>query len=324
LGQKPLLRRIDYTVAFDTVTAWDACLQGSGDIGYPPALALDEAWRLKDMTYHETPVLATGFLRPNGKRAPFDDVRVRQAFWLANDRQAFVNSFASPVVQPTIHFMIEGLPGFNSALQDPAGRSGAQALTADVKTAHSLVAAYAAKKRHGRLENCAPVLYYVNDGSPQTIQRANALVAQWRAAFPGRQISDGWCDRCAEMGTSWTQPLSNGGRGEAYPDGQDFLSALWRTGAAYTLYTVYTLYSPTGVSVPAADALLDQADASNDQSQRVTLYQQAEQLLMNQVAAIPLFQSKISYVVRAQVVNWRITPTGQTPLSVWQTTYISR
>ncbi len=317
-GQKPLLRRIDYVVSFDASASWDAFLQGSSDIGYPLALALDGAQRLKGTTYHETPVLTTNFLRPNWKRAPFDDVRVRQAFWLAIDRQAFVNSFKFPVVQPTIHFLIEGLPGFNPALQDPAGRSGAQALTADLKTARSLVAAYAAEKCQGRLENCAPVLYYFNGGSPQIIQRANALVAQWQAAFPGWQISDTWCDRCTEIDTSWTEPLSNGGWGEDYPDGQDFLSALWRTGAAYSTY------SPTGVSVPAADTLLDQADASNDQALRARLYQQAEQILVNQVAAIPLFQSETVYVVRTRVVNWRVAPTGQTPLSVWQATYISR
>jgi ABC-type transport system substrate-binding protein len=87
---------------------------------------------------------------------------------------------------------------------------------------------------------------------------------------------------------------------------------------------VYSTYSPTGVSVPAADTLLDQADASTDQALRARLYQQAEQLLVNQVAAIPLFQSETVYVMRTRVVNWRVAPTGQTPLSVWQTTYISR
>jgi peptide/nickel transport system substrate-binding protein/oligopeptide transport system substrate-binding protein len=317
-GHKPLLRHIDYVVSFDASASWGAFLQGSSDIGYPLASALDGARHLKDTTYHETPVLTINFLRPNWKRAPFDDVRVRQAFWLAIDRQAFVNSFKSPLVQPTIHFLIEGLPGFNPALQDPAGRSGAQALTADLKTARSLVAAYAAEKCQGRLETCAPVLYYFNGGASQIIQRANALVAQWQAAFPGWQISDTWCDHCTQLDTSWIEPLSNGSWGEDYPDGQDFLSALWRTGSEYSTY------SPTGVSVPPADTLLDQADASSDQALRARLYQQAEQLLVNQVAAIPLFQSETVYVVRTKVVNWRVAPTGLTPLSVWQMTYISR
>jgi oligopeptide transport system substrate-binding protein len=74
--------------------------------------------------------------------------------------------------------------------------------------------------------------------------------------------------------------LASGGWGADYPAGQEFLSLLWRAGATY---------NRTGVNVPAANALLDQADASNDQSQRVALYRQAEQLLVNQVAAIPHF-----------------------------------
>jgi oligopeptide transport system substrate-binding protein len=109
--------------------------------------------------------------------------------------------------------------------------------------------------------------------------------------------------------------LIYGGWGADYPDGQEFLSLRWRTGATS---------NTTGVSVPGADALLDQADASNDQSRRIGLYQQAEQLLVNQVAAIPVFQSEAVYVARTKVVNWRAAPTGQTPLSVWQATYISR
>src|SRR5262249_53428673 len=150
-GQKPLLRHTDYTVSSDARAAWDAFFQGQSDIGYPLALALDGARHLKDTSYHETPLLTTNFLRPNWKSAPFDDVRVRQAFWLAIDRQALVNGFTAPLGLPTIHLLIEGLPGFNPALQDPAGRSGEQALAADLATARSLVAAYAAEKCGGHV-----------------------------------------------------------------------------------------------------------------------------------------------------------------------------
>jgi len=78
------------------------------------------------------------------------------------------------------------------------------------------------------------------------------------------------------------------------------------------------------MSLPLADTLLDQADVSNDQALRTRLYQQAEQLLVIQVAVIPLFQYQDAYVVRSRVVGWRIAPTGQTPLSVWQTAYLTR
>ena len=62
----------------------------------------------------------------------------------------------------------------------------------------------------------------------------------------------------------------------------------------------------------------------SDQSARIPLYQQAEQLLVNQAAAIPLYQPLITYVMRSRVADWRIASTLITPLSVWQTAYIKR
>ncbi len=94
------------------------------------------------------------------------------------------------------------------------------------------------------------------------------------------------------------------------------MSSLWTTQAQYNF---------SFVSIPAVDALAARRRTrSAIRTGRVQLYQQAEQLLVNQVAAIPLYQYRTVYVVRTRVVNWRVAPTGQTPLSVWQATYISR
>ncbi len=75
------------------------------------------------------------------------------------------------------------------------------------------------------------------------------------------------------------------GWGADYPDPQDFLSLLWTTHAAY---------NTRHISVPQADALLSQADGMSDQSARIPLYQLAEQLLVNQAAAIPLYQQSFT------------------------------
>jgi ABC-type transport system substrate-binding protein len=145
------------------------------------------------------------------------------------------------------------------------------------------------------------------------------MTNQWSSAFPGYHISmqtlDGvdviWgCRRCLThlptLATGWI-----GG----YPDPQDALSALWTTQGENNI---------SSVSMPSVDALLAQAAGMNDQTARIPLYQQAEQLLVNQGATIPLTQSVAWYAVRSRVVGWRIAPTGQTPLSVWQTAYIKR
>ena len=61
-----------------------------------------------------------------------------------------------------------------------------------------------------------------------------------------------------------------------------------------------------------------------DQAPRIPLYQRAEQLLVSQVAAIPLYQPIETTAVRSRVVGWRLAPTGMTPLNVWQATYMKR
>jgi ABC-type transport system substrate-binding protein len=56
----------------------------------------------------------------------------------------------------------------------------------------------------------------------------------------------------------------------------------------------------TGVSLPAAGALLDAAPSNQDQPERMARYQQAEQPAVSQAAVIPISQSLLS---------WAATPT---------------
>jgi oligopeptide transport system substrate-binding protein len=105
------------------------------------------------------------------------------------------------------------------------------------------------------------------------------------------------------------------GWGADYPDPQDFLSLLWTSPASFNY---------TAVSIGQVDALCAQADGMADLSARIPLYQQAEQVLVAQGAAIPYAQPLLTYAVRTRLVGWRVSATGVTPLSVWQTAYLSR
>src|SRR5262249_46391728 len=145
---------------------------------------------------------------------------------------------------------------------------------------------------------------------------AQKIETQWAAAFPGwpvtinteniAYVTDEWRNRVQLLLDSW--PLD-------FPDPQRFLSQ-WFTPSSETDKPV--------VSIPEVTALCAQADASTDQPVRLTLYQQAEQLLLTQGAAIPLYQPIETTAVRSRVARWRLAPTGMTPLSVWQSTYIRR
>jgi peptide/nickel transport system substrate-binding protein/oligopeptide transport system substrate-binding protein len=327
-GQKPLLRRIEYTLydgrAADV--AWADFKAGVGDIGEPAtsvnvtsnsdrhyAQEVAAARMLKGVQVTQSLLASISFLRPNWKVAPFDDARVRQAFSLALDRQALAQ-LRPDQVQPSIHLVPEGVPGYNPALADAAGHTGKDALSANVATARQLASAYAAEKCGGSFAACPLVNITEGFGSAREAAIAQTIKRQWETAFPGwsitigvlqdLQINDIWRDTVQLLLAGWL---------EDYPDPQSFLSQL---------FTPPSPYDRSVVSIPEVNALCAQADASSDQPTRLKLYQQAEQALVTQGAAIPLYQTIQTTVVRSHVVGWRLAPTGMTPLSVWQTTYI--
>jgi oligopeptide transport system substrate-binding protein len=280
----------------------------------PPAANLNAARNLPGTTYHATPQLSFTFLRPNWKLAPFDDVRVRQAFWLAIDRQRIAQEAYHNAVIPSIHLVPEGMTGYNDSLIDGVGRTGKDTLTPDLATARALASAYAAEKCGGDFAACTPIALCFA-GRENLARAVEIVIEEWASAFPGWRIYT--TDACyrLQIFSPKTWQLTIGSWGAEYPDPQDFLSLLWSTqGELNRSY----------VNVAAADALCAQGDALGDQVARTQLYQQAEQLLVQQAAAIPLVQNTALYVVRSHVVNWRIASMGVTPLSVWQTTYIKR
>jgi ABC-type oligopeptide transport system substrate-binding subunit len=264
----------------------------------------------------QTLTLAISFLRLNWQRAPFDDVRVRQAFSLALDRTAILPAASRPFQQPSVHLVPEGMPGYNPDLTDAAGRTGSDALTPDLDAARTLANAYATEKCSGDFAKCPAVTYWVfGSGSSSQIELAQGITAQWRYAFPGWTIEAIVWGGSGNLQAFSNLQLSWDGWSVDYPDPQDFLSVLWTTHAAF---------NQSHVSVPQADALLAQADGMSEQSTRMPLYKHAEQLLVTQGAAIPLAQTYTTYALRSRVAHWRIAPTNVTPLSIWQTAYLTR
>jgi oligopeptide transport system substrate-binding protein len=325
-GQRPALRRIEYALYLLADKAWAAFVAEQGDASVvplydakgPSSASLKQALALKGVMAQQTATLFTAFLSVGQQNAPFDDLRVREAFALSIDREAIAHDIYKDTVQPSAHLLPEGLPGYNPDLADASGRKGKDALGPDIVMAQRLASAYAAEKCGGNYALCPAVTYFVGRAginSPTTRGKLMSLLLdQWRRAFPGWKIllDDGCHLQVCEI-----KPVqvANFGWQADYPDPQDFFSNLW---------TTHAYYNQSFVSIAQVDALCAQAGATNDQSTRMSQYQQAEQLLIDQVGAVPLYQTLDANAVRARVANWHLAPTGVTPLSVWQATYLRR
>jgi ABC-type oligopeptide transport system substrate-binding subunit len=101
-----------------------------------------------------------------------------------------------------------------------------------------------------------------------------------------------------------------------YPDPQDFLSLLFLSDAPYNTQSA---------NVPGADALMRRADALPDMRQRVPLYNQAEQMLIDNVAVCPLYQYVTRYALRPWVKGDFVEDTrGLFPNDAWVSGYIAK
>jgi ABC-type transport system substrate-binding protein len=98
---------------------------------------------------------------------------------------------------------------------------------------------------------------------------------------------------------------------------------VWTTAGPYN-QTYNSGLNAARFSVPQAGALNAQAEVATDQIIRLGLYQQAEQLLVAQGFAIPLYQTTQITALRSRVIGWRTGLLEETLLSVWQAMYIRR
>jgi oligopeptide transport system substrate-binding protein len=91
-----------------------------------------------------------------------------------------------------------------------------------------------------------------------------------------------------------------------YPDPQNFLDVLFHTGAEY---------NSGNYSNPDVDAMLDRAGVQPDETARFNLYQQAEQIVVDEAACLPLWFGKTYLLIKPYVKNYKLDIQGIPTLS---------
>lgn len=305
-GVHPKLHEVDYKVFDTAVNEYKAYQAGQVDIGYAPAVTYATAKALPD--FHELGVLDLYYLGLNWNQAPFNDPLGRQAFALALDKKSITDQVLHGTVIPTNHIVPEGMPGYSTALKGPDGTTS---LTGNVAMAKQAAQTYAAKNCSGKLSKCPRVVLTIPKNRPDLSNVAQAMVAAWKQVLPDWQVSITTVD----LGLMFDQLAARQPQFwlldwfADYPDPQDWLSLQFLSGSAN---------NSGGVSIDQANTLLKRADAEQDSVQRIKDYNAAEQLLVTDVAWIPLYQAKIWWQVSKYVSGFSIGVMAQTPPDVWQ------
>jgi oligopeptide transport system substrate-binding protein len=230
--------------------------------------------------------LCTGYVTFDTNQPPFDDVKVRQAFSMAFDRQKYIDVVLSGRALPAIGIFPPGLPGFNIGLQGlPYDPERARQLLAESKYGTNL-----------------PSIVYTDAGFGSSIGSDVAALAQMWQQVLGVEITvenlqpNYYIEKiyAGEHGQ-----IFGGGWCADYPDPENFADVLFHTGSAQ---------NSGNYSNPELDALLEAARVEQDVSKRIEMYQQAEQMIVNDAPVLFTIHSLSYRLVKPYVKGYVFTP----------------
>jgi oligopeptide transport system substrate-binding protein len=232
--------------------------------------------------------LCTGYIIFDTARAPFDDVNVRKAFSMAFNRQKYIDVVLDGHALPANGLYPPGLPGFNLALKG---------LPYDPAQARQLLA----QSRY-RGPSALPAIVFSNIGVGSYISPDVAALAEmWEQNLgvsitvenlePNYYYDQVYADHHGQ--------LFSGGWCADYPDPENFADVLFHTGSPQ---------NNGGYSNPQLDALLEAARVEQDVRKRIGMYQQAEQIIVNDAAALFTTYSLSYQLVKPYVKGYVFTP----------------
>jgi oligopeptide transport system substrate-binding protein len=230
----------------------------------------------------------------NTTQPPFDDPKIRQAFSYAIDKERVISLATDNVVATAYGILPPGMPGYNDNLQG---------LHFDPVKAKQLIA----ESKYGNVANLPPITLTTSGWGNNISGLLGGLIEQWRenlgVEVSVRQLEP---DVISYVINQEKNEMFDSGWSADYPDPQDFLDILFRTGSQN---------NTGGYSNPQLDALLDQAATEQDTNTRLALYQQAEQLIVNDAAVMPLFFGRDYVLVKPYVKDYVLSPLGYPLLS---------
>ncbi len=249
----------------------------------------------KELT--KAPQLNTYFLIFNTKKAPFDDPNVRKAFAMSVDRQKLSSVVYKNMVTPATGILPQAFPGVNDNQKGiPYDPAQAKQLLAKSKYASGL-----------------PDITWTTIGGGGSAGTDVQAIAQMLKDNLGANISLEQTDQATFYsqinGPNVQLQMFDIGWVADYVDPNDFFGVLFRTGS-------YQNWS--GYSNPNVDKLIDQAATETDQTKRIQMYQQAEQMILDDAPVLPEFY-ETDYWVTKPYVQGMFYP----PLVVPRLKYIS-
>jgi oligopeptide transport system substrate-binding protein len=240
------------------------------------------------------PELSFYYLGFNCSKPPFDDPNIRRAFSMAIDRDKLSSLVYKDMVTPAYGILPPGMPGYNTALKG---------LQFDVTAAKELIK----MSKYGSVSNLPPITITTGGYGPTVSSTIEAIAYELkqnlgidvkvRVLEPERFFYTLKEEKDELFDIGWIAD---------YPHPQDFLEILFHSDSDSNW---------GGYNNSVVNELLDKAGIEPDNEKALNLYQQVEQMIVDDAACLPLSFGKSYILIKPDVSGYELNPMGVVKLS---------
>ncbi len=276
----------------------DAVLMYSGDEVHLLQLGqinvdpfLDPSNPLSQEIKESPPLFSVNYVGMNVNEPPFDDLKVRQAFNYAIDKQFISEALFEGALTVAVGVLPPGFPGYNPDLKG---------YEYNPELARQLLE----DSSYGdQLDELGPIVLTMPGafGSPPSIQ-FQVILEMWQQNL-GLEVEvlvTEWATYLQDLDKRRFQLFGGLGWIADYPDPENFLDILFHSQSSS---------NHTGYSNPLVDELLERAREEQRPAGRVELYRLAETVILEDASWVPLWHGGTQYVlVKPYVKDYFLSP----------------
>lgn len=323
-GNKPQLKEVQYPFYKDVNTAYKAYQTGAIEDAGVPSPQLASAKQLTT-EYHNVPQLYINYYSMNYLVKPFDNIKVRQAFALAVNKDEIAHNIYKDTVIATNHIVPKGMPGYTANLTNPGGTTST---SGDLTKAKSLLS-QGLQEEGTTIAALPPITIYSSSAGSADVRNEFAAEQQmWQALGVTIKFRDeDFNQLLSDITAATNNPKGIAMWGIAwiadYPDAQDWTTLQFDNNSPNNNMNYGQNSGATSAAQQQVQKQLEAADINPDSAARVQQYNTAEQQLVNDVAWLPIDQVAIQVVLKPCVVGYGYNAQGLFNPESWANVYIS-
>jgi oligopeptide transport system substrate-binding protein len=323
-GPIPQLKKLVFPFYKDVDTVYKAYQVGQVDQTGVPSANLAAARQLTK-EYYQVPQLWISYYAMNFLVKPFDNIKIRQAFELAINKDLINHSVWKDRFIATNHIVPKGMPGYTPNLTGP---DGVASTAGDPTKAKALFTA-GLQEEGMTLATLPPIRLTYPSGSKDSDNEVAALQQMWQNVLGVSVKADpiDFNKLLSEITAATNNPkgLQFWGIGwiADYPDPQDWTTLQFDKGVPNNNTNYGQNNTSDAAQQQAVQQALEAADINPDQNARIQAYQQAEQQLANDVAWLPMQQVSLSFLSKPCLTGLVFNAQDITPPNDWGAIYKS-